>query len=377
MVKLRGGPGARMALVVCAVAVAGAGTAQARRPQEELLATEGARLGAQAAAPEAVGALAALATLDEEVDPAALESAIRGGLGRGAHPLVAAQASWLLAHLDDQRGQTKEAAALRASLGLLSHYFVIGPFGEGRASLNTVFPPELEAAAPQIGKTYPGKVHEVGWRAADGAMRDGVLYLDGLLRPADQAVAYVVVFVRSDRERAAVLRLGSPGPIKVWINGAPVFTHDVVRPSALDQDAVGIRLGRGWNRILIKTGSATARGACSRASPTRRGHRWRCGTIPARRPRPARWPAARRSRRRARRRWTACWSAGPGAWAPRAARPGAIWTLSRLGDAAGSRRPRGVGGVHAGVRAAGRGRRARGGPVARVAARGRGGDRRR
>ena len=50
MVKLRGGPGARMALVVCAVAVAGAGTAQARRPQEELLATEGARLGAQAAA---------------------------------------------------------------------------------------------------------------------------------------------------------------------------------------------------------------------------------------------------------------------------------------------------------------------------------------
>jgi transglutaminase-like putative cysteine protease/tetratricopeptide (TPR) repeat protein len=253
MLNLRGGAGALQALVVCAVAAAGAGTAQARRPQEELLASEGARLGAQAAQPEAVGALAALATLDEEVDPAALEAAIRGGLAKGAHPLVAAQASWLLAHLDDQRGQTKEAAALRASLGLLSHYFVVGPFGEGRASLNTVFPPELEGAAPEIGKTYPGKVREVGWRAADGAMRDGVLYLDGLLRPADQAVAYVVTFVRSERDRTAVLRVGSPGPIKVWINGAVVFSHDIVRPAALDQDAVGIRLGRGWNRILIKT----------------------------------------------------------------------------------------------------------------------------
>ena len=84
-------------------------------------------------------------------------------------------------------------------------------------------------------------------------MRDGVLYLDGMLRPADQAVAYAVAFVRSERNRAAVLRLGSPGPIKVWVNGAAVFTHDVVRPPSLDQDAVGIRLGRGWNRILIKT----------------------------------------------------------------------------------------------------------------------------
>ena len=65
----------------------------------------------------------------------------------------------------DQRGETAEAASLRASLGLLSHTFVIGPFGEGRASLNTAFPPETEAAAPELGaRRYPGKTHEVGWR---------------------------------------------------------------------------------------------------------------------------------------------------------------------------------------------------------------------
>jgi cellulose synthase operon protein C len=245
---------AATAMVFCAVAVgvAGAG-ARAAGPYDELLAAEASRLAAQAAQPEGAGALAALATLDEDVDPRALEAAVRAGLGKGAHPLVAAHASWLLARLHDQRGETRAAAALRAPLGLLSHYFVIGPFGEGRASLTTPFPPEQERALPELGKSYPGKAHEVTWRVAEAAVRDGVLILDGLLRPADQAVAYALAFVRSDRDRPAALRLGSPGPIKVWVNGAEVFSRDVVRSAALDQDAAGIRLGRGWNRILIKT----------------------------------------------------------------------------------------------------------------------------
>jgi len=240
-------------VVLCAVALLRVGTARAAGPFDELLASEATRLSAHASQPEAAGALAALATLDEDVDPRALEAAVRGGLTKGAHPLVAAQAAWLLAHLLDQRGETREAAALRAPLGLLTHAFVIGPFGEGRPSLKTSFPPEQESAPPDIGKTYPGKAREVGWRVGDAAVRDGVLHLDGMLRPADQAVAYVVTFVRSDRDRPAALRLGSPGPIKVWVNGAGVFERDVVRPAALDQDAVGIRLGKGWNRILIKT----------------------------------------------------------------------------------------------------------------------------
>src|SRR6185312_13194082 len=38
-----------------------------------------------------------------------------------------------------------------------------------------------------------------------------------------------------------------------WVNGQSVFSRDVVRPAAPDQDAAAVRLGRGWNRILIKT----------------------------------------------------------------------------------------------------------------------------
>src|SRR5262245_35431434 len=109
---LRLTPRAAVALVACAVAVMTARSAHARRPQEEVLATEGERLAAHASQIEGAGALAALATLDEDVDPRALEAAVRGGVAKGAQPLVAAQASWLLAHLLEQRGQTTEAAAL-------------------------------------------------------------------------------------------------------------------------------------------------------------------------------------------------------------------------------------------------------------------------
>ena len=249
-----GGPG-RIAGFAAAVfvAVCGARAAQAASPYDALLATEGARLAAHPGEAAAVSALAVLVGLDELVAPPALEAALRPAVAPGAHPLVAAQAAFTLARLLDQRGETREAAALRAPLGLFAHWFVIGPFGEGRASFGTRFPPETERAPPELGHAYPGKLREVGWRAADAAVRDGVLYLDGMLRPDTQAVAYAVVYVRSDRARAAALRLGSAGPIKVWWNGAEVLARDVVRPAALDQDAVGVRMARGWNRLLIKT----------------------------------------------------------------------------------------------------------------------------
>ncbi|MES1164923.1 MAG: DUF3857 domain-containing protein, partial [Verrucomicrobiota bacterium] len=267
MAKIR----AAAALVVGVVAAVGgqtghfAGAAASEAPSSpapgptapdaygQLLARAAAALARQAARPEAAAAVAQLATLDENVPPAALEAALRPGVAAGAHPLVAAQAALLLAHLEDERGDHGAAAARRARLGFLTRAFAIGPFGDGRASFRTAFPPEAEPAAPALDHRYPGKGHEVGWRAADGVVREGALLLDGMLRPDDQGVAYVVAFVHSQAERPAALRLGSPGPLEVWLNGREVYARDVVRAAALDQDAVGVRLGTGWNRILIKT----------------------------------------------------------------------------------------------------------------------------
>jgi tetratricopeptide (TPR) repeat protein/transglutaminase-like putative cysteine protease len=219
----------------------------------EQLAREQARLAARAGRPEAAGPLAALLALADDLPPGALEPALRRAAAPDMDPLVAAQATFQLADLVGQRGDAAAAEALRARLGLFQHYWVVGPFGDGRSSYGTTFGPEAEAAAPDLARGYPGKAHEVGWRRADAAVRDGALLLDGLLRPDSQVAAYVLAFARADRDTAAALRLGSVGPIKVWVNGALVHEHDAVRVPSLDQDAAPVRLRRGWNRILVKT----------------------------------------------------------------------------------------------------------------------------
>ena len=150
---------AATALVLCAVAVIGAGAARAASPYDDCWRRR--RRGWRRSGRSRRGR--ARSPRSRRWRKTSTHGRWRprfaAALGPGAHPLVAAHASWFLAHLLDQRGETKEAAALRASLGLLSHYFVIGPFGEGRASLNTPFPPEQEPAPPVAGRAATRERH--------------------------------------------------------------------------------------------------------------------------------------------------------------------------------------------------------------------------
>ena len=187
--------------------------------------------------------LAVLAGLDEKVAPRALEAAVRGGLARGRAPAGrgAGGAAATRASLD-QRGDAPAAAAGATALGLCRAVLGDRTVRGGPGELRTGFPPEQERAPPELGTpairarsaTSPGA-------PATGAVRDGALHLDGLLRPDTQAVAYAVTFVRSDRERPAALRLGSPGPIKVWVNGAGArhATSSVPRPWIRTPSACG------------------------------------------------------------------------------------------------------------------------------------------
>jgi hypothetical protein len=81
----------------------------------------------------------------------------------------------------------------------------------------------------------------------------GAVFVDAVLRPDSDAVAYLLTYVNSDRDRWAGLRIGSPGPVKVWLGGNESFANDVVRPAWLDQDAAAVYLKRGANPMLIKT----------------------------------------------------------------------------------------------------------------------------
>ncbi|HVR02919.1 MAG TPA: hypothetical protein VMT47_12355, partial [Polyangia bacterium] len=233
--------------------VAAAAPASSPGPFDAALAGGRARLEARHGRPEAIAPLIELLSLEDNLPPGTLAPVLRCAAAAGSHPLVAAQASFHLSRLLDEAGDADGAREARAALGLFSRYAVVGPFGEGRADYAQTLPPEAEADAPERGRSYRGKLGAVGWRAGDDLVRDGALMLDGMLRPDTQATAYVVAFAHSPRDQDVALRLGSPGPVKVWVNGALVHARDVVRSPAFDQDAAPARLRVGWNRVVVKT----------------------------------------------------------------------------------------------------------------------------
>ena len=234
---------------------------------EAELGTEAARLAATRGKPEGIVPLLDVASLYEDVPPGLVERLVRETAdAKGTDPLVAAHAANLAARIDDDQGDDKAAAGAsggrpdsspgdrrRATLGFVTTYTVVGPFGDGRSSFGQAFAPEHDEGAPDLTRRYPGKEREVAWRSGAGVVRQGVLYVDGLLRPDSETAAYANAFVHVERSSPAALRLGTPGPVKVWVDGLLVHARDVVRTAELDQDAVGVQLHSGWNRILIKT----------------------------------------------------------------------------------------------------------------------------
>jgi transglutaminase-like putative cysteine protease/tetratricopeptide (TPR) repeat protein len=211
--------------------------------------------------PEAIAAVAALVQNDDRLPPGRVEQALHALVderpGARVDPLVKAQASYLLSLEEDRKGAFAEAEKRRKTLGFISDVWVVGPFdGQGRSGLGHTFPVEEEGSAldPRAGKRYPGKDHEVAWRRTPAeAFVQGALFLDALLRPSSDGVAYVLAYVTSDRDQWAALRIGSPGPVKAWLGGREVFANDVVRPSNLDQDAASLHLRRGTTALLLKT----------------------------------------------------------------------------------------------------------------------------
>ena len=65
-------------------------------------------------------------------------------------------------------------------------------------------------------------------------------------------LAYLMVFVHSPNARTSHALLGSDDGVRVWANGALVWSHALHRPMTPDQDQFDVPLQAGWNRLLVK-----------------------------------------------------------------------------------------------------------------------------
>lgn len=89
-----------------------------------------------------------------------------------------------------------------------------------------------------------------GWKqvAADGDHLD----LNHHVSPKAPVFGYLLVFVHSPVARTARALLGSDDGVRVWANGALVWSHAIHRPLSPDQDPFDVPLRAGWNRLLLK-----------------------------------------------------------------------------------------------------------------------------
>jgi len=220
-----------------------------------------AELLREASRPEAIAGIAALLQQADLIPPAVTRDILRdfalGKTAKAADPLVLAHAIYRLSLEEDRVGELVQAEQHRKRLGLLDDAWVVGPFdAQGRGALERSFPVEADVATlkPDPSRSYAGKERQVAWRRVPKqAFVEGALFLDAILRPDADAVAFLAAYVSSDRDRWVALRVGSPGPIKAWVDGGAVLSNDAVRPAEMDQDAAPVHLRRGANLLVLKS----------------------------------------------------------------------------------------------------------------------------
>jgi tetratricopeptide (TPR) repeat protein/transglutaminase-like putative cysteine protease len=175
-----------------------------------------------------------------------------------SHPRqnVRAYAAARLARFYDDYGRFADEEAL--PLGPIREWQLLGALDndQGKGFL-AAFPQERLDLAAEV----PGPLVTLKWRRVERLTRDGRVPLANLLWPQEFGVAWLVTWVRSDREQAAQLRLSTSSPTRAYINDALVLSEEHVAASDADNLVGPVLLHAGWNQVLIK--SAHRRGAWS------------------------------------------------------------------------------------------------------------------
>lgn len=139
-----------------------------------------------------------------------------------------------------------------------SHAFVkdwlmLGPFVDtGNAAHAKAFPPERDPV--DLKREYDVRKGKARWKPYHA--KEGIITLNDVfsLKPEDAggAVAYAVCWVKSDKDRSAILATGSDDGIKVWINRKQVLDKGGYRATQPGSERTPIRLKAGWNEVLVK-----------------------------------------------------------------------------------------------------------------------------
>ncbi len=125
--------------------------------------------------------------------------------------------------------------------GLVTQWEVCGPFpNKGDEAFTTAHAPE--------------KGEESLWREFDSDDPAGLLDLSEAIDGATDVCGYARLNVSSPDQKQVQLRLGSDGPVAIWLNEKEVHRREGTRSVAFDQDRVEVAIPKGRSTLLIKVG---------------------------------------------------------------------------------------------------------------------------
>jgi len=189
-----------------------------------------------------------------EMDPTARDLVLRGRV-------LAKQGRWDEAVADFDRAASLSAANGSSPSWFETTWWVAGPYAEALADPQ---PPEQQTDPFQPIPLADESAGETNWSAAPFT---SALDLGRLFDHAEHISAYALTRIYSMEPQEIGLLLGADDQVKVWSNGADVYTRAADSKGIRDDEAVGITLERGWNTLLVKVANNTgAHGLFARLS---------------------------------------------------------------------------------------------------------------
>lgn len=182
---------------------------------------------------------------------------------------------WHLMQRLKHLGETDEIQQVRDKLGMLTKWWVAGPFNNDRGQgFEDTLEPEINL---DPNAEYSGKDGQaVTFRELPAEPLDGTIDLGAMMRPNQEAVAYLLTAVYAEREGYVKLQTGSTSSLKAWrLNtlytdekgdavepeGPPhglIFNVDREREMGFQQEDSynSLNLRKGWNVLLVKSGNS-------------------------------------------------------------------------------------------------------------------------
>ena len=79
-----------------------------------------------------------------------------------------------------------------------------------------------------------------------------MLDLNNLVSTKSPVFSYLFTYVYSPEDVKVLTKVGSDDGVRVWVNGALAWSHEIHRPVTPDEDRFDVSLKKGWNRMLVK-----------------------------------------------------------------------------------------------------------------------------